>query len=525
MRKETFIFTTKNFSFKKFLAIFSAYLLFVNFAFFKGVFDGFLEQNSLIFSAFFTGVLAVAFLALLCVIICLFFVPFLLKPLAILVVLISSTSLFFILKYGVIIDKGMLLNVLNTDTKEAFSYFGFDLFFSIIFGVILPIIFLIFIKLKYENFKTELKIKAKICLFCIIVFALIFALSSKIFIPFFREHKELRFYTLPFYPIYSSVKLYTVLTQKPLVFLDIADDAIRQDEQKKIFVLVVGETQRSQNYSLNGYTKNDTNFYTKHQNVASFSQFYSCGTSTIVSVPCMFSDLKRTDYDARVAKSRANLTDFTQKVGIKTFWFGNNSGGCQGVCERIRDVIDLRAASYDDEIFNEAKNTIKSVINSTFIILHIQGSHGPVYFKGYPDEFKKFRPTCDTAELNKCDFNAILNTYDNTILYQDFLQNELINALKERENEFETAMFFVSDHGESLGENGIYLHGLPYAIAPNVQKHVPAIIYLSDKTALNRLKMIRDKELSHDYVFSSVLGFFDIKTKFYDEKLDIFRQP
>nr|WP_249317580.1 sulfatase-like hydrolase/transferase [Campylobacter mucosalis] len=306
-------------------------------------------------------------------------------------------------------------------------------------------------------------------------------------------------------------------------FLDIASNATIDEAKKKIFVLVVGETQRSQNYSLNGYAKNDTNFYTKNQNIVSFSQFYSCGTSTIISVPCMFSDLKRTDYDARIAKSRANLTDFTQKVGIKTFWFDNNSGGCQGVCERVKNVIDLRALSYDDEIFNQAKNTIKTTDESVFIVLHVQGSHRPVYFKGYPDEFKKFRPTYDTAELNKCDFNAILNTYDNTILYQDFLQNELINILKERENEFETAMFFVSDHGESLGENGIYLHGLPYAIAPNVQKHVPAIIYLSDKTAINRLKTIKDKELSHDYVFSSVLGFFGIKTEFYDEKFDIFR--
>ncbi|MDL0089666.1 phosphoethanolamine transferase [Campylobacter gastrosuis] len=513
----------KNLSFTKFLALFLAYLLFVNFAFFKGVFDGFLEQNSPIFSAFFTIVLAVMLLSILCVAICLFFVPFLLKPLAVLAVLISSTSLFFILKYGVIIDKDMLLNVFNTDTKEAFSYFGFDLIFALIFAVILPIAFIIFADLKYENFKTELKNRAKICSLCLAVFALIFALSSKIFIPFFREHKELRFYTLPFYPIYSSVKLYKILTQKPLPFLDIANNATIDEAKKKIFVLVVGETQRSANYSLNGYTKNDTNFYTKHQNIVSFSQFYLCGTSTIVSVPCMFSDLKRADYDARIAKSRANLTDFTQKVGIKTLWFDNNSGGCQGVCERVKNVIDLRAVSYDDEIFNEAKNLIKTTDESVFIVLHVQGSHGPVYFKGYPDEFKKFRPTCDTAELNKCDFNTILNTYDNTILYQDFLQNELINALKERESEFETAMFFLSDHGESLGENGIYLHGLPYAIAPNVQKHVPAIIYLSDKTTLNRLKTIKDKELSHDYVFSSVLGFFGIKTKFYDEKFDLFK--
>ncbi len=111
-------------------------------------------------------------------------------------------------------------------------------------------------------------------------------------------------------------------------------------------------------------------------------------------------------------------------------------------------------------IFNEAKKVIEDANSTTFIVLHLQGSHGPIYYKGYPSKFKEFTPTCDTAELNKCTPDEIANTYDNTILYEDYLQSELINALEARKDEFEVTMFFFSDHGESLGENDIYLHDL-----------------------------------------------------------------
>ena len=148
----------------------------------------------------------------------------------------------------------------------------------------------------------------------------------------------------------------------------------------------------------------------------------------------------------------------------------------------------------------------------------------PIYYKGYPSKFKEFTPTCDTAELNKCTPDEIANTYDNTILYEDYLQSELINALEAKKDKFEVTMFFFSDHGESLGENGIYLHGLPYSIAPDEQKHIPAIIFSSDSELLKRLKTRKGESLSHDFVFSSVLGYFGVKTKAYEPEFDIFRQ-
>ena len=196
------------------------------------------------------------------------------------------------------------------------------------------------------------------------------------------------------------------------------------------------------------------------------------------------------------------------------------------VCDNLdqNHTSEHRAEGFDEVIFDEAKKVIKDANSTTFIVLHLQGSHGPIYYKGYPSKFKEFTPTCDTAELNKCTPDEIANTYDNTILYEDYLQSELINALEARKDKFEVAMFFFSDHGESLGENGIYLHGLPYSIAPDEQKHIPAIIFSSDSELLKRLKARKDESLSHDFVFSSVLGYFGVKTKAYEPEFDIFRE-
>ena len=205
--------------------------------------------------------------------------------------------------YGVIIDKDMLLNVIHTDTKETFSYISTGLVFWIILTTILPCVYVVFIKINYGSFKNALRSRAKIIFCSIVAIAIIFSLTSKIFIPFFREHSNLRTSLLPYYPVYSAAKLVKILTQKPLPFTYVADDATLANDKNKILVLIVGETQRSKNYSLNGYTKNDTNKFTKQKDMVSFTNFYSCGTATETSVPCLFSDLKRENFSNREAKA------------------------------------------------------------------------------------------------------------------------------------------------------------------------------------------------------------------------------
>jgi len=179
-------------------------------------------------------------------------------------------------------------------------------------------------------------------------------------------------------------------------------------------------------------------------------------------------------------------------------------------------------AASGTQLGDKFKLVAQNLAQNEIIVLHLQGSHGPAYYARYPSEFRKFTPTCDTSELSSCDSDSIVNTYDNTLLFTDFFVGEVIKAVKDVGGD-KSAVWYFSDHGESLGENGIYLHGMPYAIAPETQKHIPMMAYASDEATLARLRAQKDEAVSHDNVFSSLLGFFGVETKEYDKKLDIFK--
>jgi lipid A ethanolaminephosphotransferase len=185
--------------------------------------------------------------------------------------------------------------------------------------------------------------------------------------------------------------------------------------------------------------------------------------------------------------------------------------------------VQYGGKSFDDVLLNDFQANLDKAYEDTFMVLHQEGSHGPTYFKRYPDAFKKFAPTCDTQELDKCSHEQIVNTYNNTILYTDYIINETINLLKANEDKYETTLIYVSDHGESLGENGVYLHGLPYMIAPEAQKHVPALFYFSDKQKTAHLALKENERFSHDNLFHTLLGRFAITTIEYKPNLDILR--
>ena len=204
-------------------------------------------------------------------------------------------------------------------------------------------------------------------------------------------------------------------------------------------------------------------------------------------------------------------------------WLGNNSGKCKGVCGRL-DAGDVEYfdAGYDTNMLPSLKKRLENLAQNEIIVLHLQGSHGPAYHARYPSEFRKFTPTCDTSELSSCDSESIVNAYDNTLLFTDFFIDEVIKAVKDAGSD-KSAVWYFSDHGESLGENGIYLHGMPYAIAPETQKHIPMMAYTNDEATLARLRAQKDEAVSHDNVFSSLLGFFGVETREYDKKLDMFK--
>lgn len=477
-----------------------------------------LSQNLLL-----TLVFIVAYFGLVHMIFSLIFVKYLTKILSIFFILSSCISLYFITFYGILIDSDMIQNVVQTDVKEVKDLLSWRLVLS----VIIVLLFCIFIlKIRIENnveqdFFKRIRVRILSAFLGCFIFLIFFMPLSKTFIPFFRTYNEIRMYNVPFYPIYAVYRYYVRFLKPKPEFKTIGDDAFRENNSsKKLLVLVVGETARAANYSLGGYTKNDTNFYTNKNNVVFFDNFSSCGTATAVSLPCMFSLSKRQNYSS--SEYQENVMDILQKTGVKASWIDNNSGECKGVCDRLSDKQQL-SSDWDENLLPFLKERLDSLDTQNIIVLHLQGSHGPAYYKRYPSEFKKFTPTCDTNELSKCDSEALINTYDNTLLYTDYLLSEIIKLLKEKKD-YESSLLYLSDHGESLGENGIYLHGMPYAIAPRHQTHIPVIFWSSDENLMTTAQNHKSLNLSQDNLFSTLLGYFNVQTAVYEPSYDLLNQ-
>jgi lipid A ethanolaminephosphotransferase len=281
----------------------------------------------------------------------------------------------------------------------------------------------------------------------------------------------------------------------------------------------------------------DTNFYTKNiPNIVSFKNVTSCGTATAVSLPCMFSLLGKSEFSEEKAESQDNVIDILVRGGAKSVWIDNNTG-CKGVCRGITSysttlMPELNCSGEDctDEVLlqvmDDKINSFKG--KEGIVFLHLLGSHGPTYYKRYPESHAKFKPDCETSDLQKCTDEQIVNSYDNTILFTDYLMAKVIDNLKTFDKTYHTAVFYVSDHGESLGENGVYLHGMPYSMAPNEQTHVPFIVWLSDKMRAHKtvdmdcLKREADKgSFSHDNLSHTLINLMDISTSLYDRKKDV----
>jgi lipid A ethanolaminephosphotransferase len=318
------------------------------------------------------------------------------------------------------------------------------------------------------------------------------------------------------------------------------DAKIRYELVKpRLVVFVLGETARAQNQALNGYSR-PTNDRMIAEHVVNFPYTESCGTATAISVPCMFSGFTREEFSLSKAAGRETLVDVIHRAGMKILW-RENDGGCKGVCDRgaiVEDVTDSddprfcteRGNCYDAILLDGLEERLKAETKSIFVVLHIKGSHGPAYFKRYPKEFERFTPACKSNELSSCSAESLRNAYDNTIVYTDHILGEVVSMLKRLSPQFATSMLYASDHGESLGERGLYLHGLPYAVAPEEQTRVPMWMWFSEQfLALEGwsegcVRRQSEPGKKHDHVYSTVLGLLDISTDQYKPDLDIFSQ-
>jgi lipid A ethanolaminephosphotransferase len=449
----------------------------------------------------------------------------------------ASQAAYYMDTFGIIIDTVMLDNIMHTDKKEIWGLITLSLLVRTALLGVLPA----WLAIKYTpsicNVGAELKSRAKLVGWLLLAMVLIVAPFTAGYASFIREYRVTRFYANP---TYFSVSVIKYVHQKlsasaNAVLQKTAPDTVSLGKQghHELLVMVVGETARADRFSLNGYHR-ETNPELKKQNVVSFSNVSSCGTSTGVSVPCMFSELSRKDYDKDKALAMENALDVLAHNGVEVLWRDNNSDS-KGVATRIKyeDFIsptlnpicegecrDIGMLSGLDEYIAARKD--KDIL----IVLHQMGNHGPEYYRRYPKEFERFKPMCMTGELQDCTKEEVDNSYDNAILYTDYFLSQVIEFLKKYDGSHETAMLYVSDHGESLGENGFYLHAMPYAIAPKEQTHVPAILWLGKNFdyTLDQVKPYQDASLSHDDVFCSLLVAYELYSKTCESKKGMLMQ-
>ena len=461
------------------------------------------------------------------------------KPVLIACLLISSLSAYFMDSYGVIIDDQMIDNIIKTDVNESLDLLTLKQMSYLFFLGVIPSLLVYRVNIIHPGYKGAVVAGLKTTLLPLLAMIVLLLIFSNFYTSFFRVHKPLRFYANPSYYIYSTGKyIGSLLSSDHGQLISTGLDATIPVSAKprKLVIFVVGETARADHFSLNGYAR-DTNPYLAKEKVVSFDNVWSCGTSTAYSVPCMFSRYDRANYDKSKAKSTENLLDVLQRAGVNVLWLDNNSSS-KGVADRVAfenyktaelnplcdgECRDLGMLSRLDSYIKEQPQ------GDLFIVMHQMGNHGPAYYKRYPDDFEAFSPNCKTSQIEECSPLEISNSYDNALRYTDYFLSRTISALKQKGKDFQTAMVYVSDHGESLGENNLYLHGLPYFIAPDSQKRVPMVLWMdqgfdNSVASMNALKNKNRNEYSHDNIFHSILGLMQVQTRAYNRELDIFAE-
>lgn len=459
------------------------------------------------------------------------------KPVLIVVLLLSSLAACFMDGYGVIISDDMLRNVAHTNTSEALELFNLKLLLYLTLLGILPAVAVGRVRLRWRGWRSESIARLKLLAATLVLMVGTALLFGSFYASFFRQHKELRQYANPTYYIYSTIKfaggLLETRSNAPMTVVGADAKIPASDVSRELVIMVVGETARADRFSLNGYAR-DTNPQLSKKNVISLTNFRACGTSTAVSVPCMFlfnGDAK----EPAAIRIEENLLDVLQHSGAHVLWLDNNSDS-KGVADRV-EFQDFRSPKVNPVCDIECRDVgmlagLQSYIDAhpkgdILIVLHQMGNHGPAYFRRYPPGFEKFRPACKNSDLSQCSREEIGNAYDNAILYTDHFLAKAIEVLEKNDARFETALFYVSDHGESLGENGLYLHGMPKAIAPDAQLHVPAVLWFGANfrgVTLSALRMKSQMRFTHNNVFHTLLGFFEIESSTYRPDMDILNE-
>ncbi len=470
----------------------------------------------------------------------LFGLPWVVKPFLIFIVILSAGTSYYMDTLGVIVDRDMIQNVMVTTVTESKHLITLGLVTHLVVFGLFPALLIASVKVLPRRMLRTVAVP-------IITFSVSMALAAgllmtdlKSYASILRSRKDYMSSFQPGAPLVGAIRYARMLSDTAHVEVAaIGEDAVKGpsyagQSRPLLTLVIVGETARAQNFSLNGYAKNTTPRLAKLP-IVNFGAVASCGTATAVSMPCMFSKFGRNDYSYEAGISHQNVLDVLSHAGLHVEWWDNNTGD-KSIAARVASRSFTHAEDPEfcasgecmDGIFTQAlKDYAATITQDTVLVLHQIGSHGPTYYLRYPKEFERFTPACNTAEFKNCTQNEISNAYDNTVAYTDEILAQTIGLLQS-EDQLDTALLYVSDHGESLGEAGLYLHGSPYFMAPEYQTRVPMILWMSaafkNRFGLDQSCLVakNDTALSHDNLFHSILGMLDIQTAERTPALDIF---
>ncbi|WP_368566201.1 phosphoethanolamine transferase [Pseudoxanthomonas sp. UTMC 1351] len=482
--------------------------------------------------------LIVAIAALHMVLLCLMLNRWTAKPLLTLLLLVTAAASHFMEEYTVYLNPGMLRNIFHTDEKESRELMTSGMLSSVLVLGVLPSAILWWIRIQHRPLKRALLVRIVALTLAASVVAIALLGSFQSLSSLMRNHKEVRHLVTPANYLVSLARvLHSAHTDRGRsrepVGVNAQVIARPAGEKPRLLVLVVGETLRAQNWGLNGYER-ETTPQLAQTGAINFPDVTACGSDTGVSVPCMFSHYGRANYDKDKIKHSESLLQVLERAGVGTIWLDNQTG-CKGVCDglafesfRHAKTPDLCTAEgcLDEVLLRRLPDVIRYRSSDVVVVLHQLGNHGPAYYKRYPPSFRRFAPTCETADFGRCSREEIINAYDNAILYTDHFLSGVIGQLN-AQSTHEAALIYVSDHGESLGENGLYLHGVPYAIAPDEQLRVPMVMWFSPgfiaSTGIDTV-CLGDRSaspVSHDNLFHTVLGLMGVTASEMDPKLNL----
>lgn len=461
------------------------------------------------------------------------------KPVLGLLLVGSAVAAFTMSIYGIYLDPAMLRNLLHTHPAEARELLSAPLLVHLTLYAGLPLLLLWRVQVRPLPWRRALVWRLALLVGAALALVAAVLLVFQPLASLMRNHKELRYLITPANVLWSTGAVLAAdargatAPRQPIGLDATAGPSWATRSRPLVLVLVVGETARAADWGLSTAWRQTTPELARLP-VINFAETQACGTSTEVSLPCMFAPVGRRDYDETRIRGQQSLLHVAARAGVAVHWRDNQSG-CKGVCdglptERVTvfDGAGCGDGSCPDEaLVADLDQRLQAARGTQLWVLHMIGSHGPAYHRRYPPAFGRFQPACREDDLQRCSAEQIRNAYDNSVLYTDHVLASAIARLQAHAGTVDSAMVYLSDHGESLGERGLYLHGMPYAIAPEVQTRVPMTMWFSDGLeaaaglrpgCLRPILAQRARStVSHDHLFHTVLGLLDVRSAVRDE--------